>query len=240
MIRFLIVFILLVATAWPQNTDSTSSGSSQLPPRVLEDNGSYQVQRLDLSSASHLRLAQSSDAVIVTLGDGIVLANSKESRVDRLSDGDVRFFNRGTSAELTASSSGSSQILAIELKHHWDQEISLCEEPKACTHTIRAGGMEIGTSTSLFTNGFITAYRDRIDRGGTLSTSYYSTKGAHHLMFVALEDLHADFDGTQQDLKRGQVFGSDAEDVEVDAGAHEARWVVIREEVPKSETPKKN
>ena len=108
-------------------------------------------------------------------------------------------------------------------------------------YTYNSGrGMEIGTSTSLFTNGFITAYRDRIDRGGTLSTSYYSTKGAHHLMFVALEDLHADFDGTQQDLKRGQVFGSDAEDVEVDAGAHEARWVVIREEVPKSETPKKN
>lgn len=123
-------------------------------------------------------------------------------------------------------------MIVVELSRHWDAEMRLCTEPKTCAHPIRVGGFEIGQTTSLFSNGFVTAYRHRMERGGTLATSYYSPKRKHHLLLIAAADLEANFDGSEQKLKRGQVFASDAAEVDVDAGSHDVRWIVIRVEVP--------
>ena len=161
------------------------------------------------------------------------MSSATAGNADKLIDGDVRFVGRDSHASLIHSGANLAQVLLIGLKRHWDAEIRLCGFPQTCVRPIRAGGQQIGQSESLFTNGFVTAYRHRIDKGGTLSSSYYSKKATHHLMLVALDDLQAIFEGTEQELKRGQVFGSDAGEVEIEAGTHPAKWVVIRVESQK-------
>jgi len=95
------------------------------------------------------------------------------------------------------------------------------------------GPAEIGETTLLFTNGFVMAYRHRLQSGGTLSSSYYSSASRDHLLFIALSDVHASFDGEDEQLKAGQVYTSDATQVEVSAGQTEARWIVVRVNSPK-------
>jgi hypothetical protein len=45
-------------------------------------------------------------------------------------------------------------------------------------------------------------------------------------------NLRANFDGTEENLKQGQAYTSDATEVEVHADLAEARWVVVRVETP--------
>jgi hypothetical protein len=94
------------------------------------------------------------------------------------------------------------------------------------------GPNEIGETTSLFTNGFITAYQHRLVVRGTLTSTYYSTKGKDHLLLIPLTNLRANFDGTEENLKQGQAYTSDATEVEVNADLAKARWVVVRVETP--------
>jgi len=198
--------------------------------KTIEENGYYSVQRLELAGATRALLPpRPTDTIVVALGTGIGIEPGKAASLD---DGDVRFLPRSKEASIVHGDEPPAQAVLIDLKKHWEDEIQPCHGPQ-CNHAIRVGGMEIGQSTSLFTNGFVTAYRDRMDAGGTLSTSYYSKSGTHHLMVIALDDLHANFDGAGKELKRGQVFGTDANEVEVDAGAHAVRWIVIRIETPK-------
>jgi acyl-homoserine lactone acylase PvdQ len=218
-----------------------SSGAAQaatndLPPsaQLLENNEDFRVQRLDIQETTKVSLPQlSMDTVFVVLGDGLSLSTPTLKEPEQLADGDVRFLAKGKAPSFFHQNHNDSALVVIGIKHHWDAEVTPCQAPKVCTHAIRADRSQIGQSTTLFTNGFLTAYRHRMDHGGTLSTSYYSSRGKHHLMFVALEDLHANFDGTDQDLKRGQVFGTDAADIEVDAGKRNIAWAVIRIEMPK-------
>lgn len=102
-----------------------------------------------------------------------------------------------------------------------------------CTHPIQSGPAQIGQSTTLFTNGFITAYRHHLVKGADLSSSYYSSSGVDHLLLVALTDLRANFDGAEEQLRAGQVYASEASQVEVNASSGEARWIVIRLQTPK-------
>ena len=95
------------------------------------------------------------------------------------------------------------------------------------------GDASIGETTSLFTNGFITAYRHRIERGGTLSSSYFSPRGKDHLLVIALSEMQANFDGVEETLARGQTYTSEATSVEVRAQTGEAGWIVIRVQTPK-------
>jgi len=231
----LALLALLAVTAWAQikcgvQPSPDTANSFQL----LEDNESYRVQRFDFDKDSRVSLTQhKNDFIVIALGEGLGLSSANDGHLEKLADGDVRFLERSTTETLLHQGTTVAQAVVIALKQHWDTDVRPCAEPKSCSRPIRAGGREIGQSESLFTNGFLTAYRHRMDRGGTLSTSYYSKNGTHHLMLVALDDLHANFEGTDQELRRGQVFGSDAGEVEVEAGAHAARWVVIRVELRK-------
>jgi hypothetical protein len=85
----------------------------------------------------------------------------------------------------------------------------------------------------LFTSGFVTAYKHDLLPGGTLSSSYFSSRGKDHLMLVPLTVLRASFDGTEEDLKAGQVYASEAAQVEVTATKLAARWVMLRVETAK-------
>ncbi len=236
--RRTLALIIILATALAQQRRDLAfesrGDSNQSEGRLLEENEHYRVRSLDLTGDSQFDVPQhSTDIIIVALGDGLSLSSAKGSNPEKLAEGDVRFFQHTVHPTILHSGDSASETIVVELKHHWDSEIRRCTQPQTCTHAIRAGGLEIGQTTSLFTNGFVTAYRHHMDRGGTLTTSYYSSKGKDHLLMMALADLQANFDGTEQELKRGQVFASDATDVEVDAGSHEVSWVVIRVEVPK-------
>ena len=92
------------------------------------------------------------------------------------------------------------------------------------------GESTIGETTSLFTNGFVTAYRHRLDPRATLASSYFSTKGKDHLLLIALTDLHANFDGSDEALKVGQTYASEATEIDVDDGNSPAGWIVLRVE----------
>jgi hypothetical protein len=236
--RTLALFLILMATALAQQKSDEAvrlpADTDKPEARLIEENEHYRVLRFDLAGESQASVPQRrTDVIIVAFGDGLSLGSAKDANPEKLADGDVRFFQRPVHPAILHSGDSVSETIVVELKDHWDSEIRPCSQPKTCTHAIRVGGAEIGQTTALFSNGFVTAYRHHMDRGGTLTTSYYSSKGKDHLLVVALANLQANFDGTEQELKRGQVFASDASEVEMDAGSHEVSWVVIRVEVPK-------
>ena len=236
MLKPLVLGIMLATAACAQLKNDSPEGNGMTKPeaQLLEENEHYRVFRFELPGESQVNVSQrGSDVLIVALGEGLGLTSSKGSDPEKLADGDVRFVKYSAYQSILHAGAGASQALVIGLKHHWDVEIRSCAEPKTCNRPIRAGGVEIGQSTNLFTNGYLSASRHRMERGGTLATSYYSSKGKDHLLLVALADLQANFDGIQQNLQRGQVFGSDAGEVDVEAGAQAVTWVVIRVEVPK-------
>jgi len=201
--------------------------------RPLDENPHYLVSRVELVHGAETQIQhENRDLVIVALTDA-TLTPSKGADAETLKSGDVRFIARDAYAKILNSQDKPAEALAIELKHHWDAEMRPCTEPMKCTRPIRMGSDEIGETTSLFTNGFITAYSHRLVLGGTLTSSYFSSKGKDHLLLVALTDLRAVFDGTEENLKRGQVYTSEATEIEVDADQNEARWVVVRIEIPK-------
>jgi hypothetical protein len=234
--KLLVLLVLCALSAYSQvkSEAQQAPGTAGPEPRLVEENASYRVLRIEFDNDLQIPLPQhGNDVIVVVLGDGVSVSSATPVGAEKLVDGEVRLVERSAHATLIHSGANFAQVLLVGLKQHWDAEIRPCTFPQTCVRPIRAGGQEIGQSESLFTNGFVTAYRHRMDRGGTLSSSYYSKRATHHLMVVALDDLRANFEGTEQDLKRGQVFGSDAGEVEVEAGAHPARWVVIRVESQK-------
>jgi hypothetical protein len=48
-----------------------------------------------------------------------------------------------------------------------------------------------------------------------------------------LTNLRANFDGQEEELKPGQVYSSEAAQVEVTAEREAANWIMIRVEIPK-------
>src|SRR5581483_3788607 len=202
--------------------------------QLVEDNSYFRVSRLEFGQGATAAIEQHDhDCVLIALGEGLTLASRKASIPETLKFGDVRFLPRGAAPEIANARNASSQLILGELKHHWDAEVRTCLDPGNCARPIRMGDAEIGTTTTLFTNGFITGYQHRLDRGGSLSSSYFSAKGKDHLLLVALTDLNADFEGVRQALHPGQTYTSDASMIEVDAEKAEVRWVVIRMLIPK-------
>jgi hypothetical protein len=203
--------------------------------QLVEENRYYQVSRLDLPAGSDTQVHQNKrDCVIVVTGEvPVTLVLPKSSEGQQVTNGEARFFPCDADPNIRNSSDRDSQALVIELKQHWDADVRTCAEPMKCSRPIRMGSTEIGETTSLFTNGFITAYRHRVVVRGTLTSSYFSSKGKDHLLFIPLTDLRANFDGTEENLKRSQAYASDATEVEVNADLVEARWIVIRVETPK-------
>jgi hypothetical protein len=94
------------------------------------------------------------------------------------------------------------------------------------------GGSAVAWTTTLFSNGFVTAMRHKMVRGGTLSSSYYSAKGSDHILLIPITELQGNFGGLDEQLKAGQAYFTDATEVEITAKDAEARWIVIRLHAP--------
>ncbi|MCU1295955.1 MAG: hypothetical protein JWO91_233 [Acidobacteriaceae bacterium] len=227
------LFLSLGAIAQTNRQPALTSGeiqSTEVTGQLMEENAYFRVSRVDLAPGNEFKVQQHKrDAVIVVLArDGILINTQRTGSPEKLGEGDVRFLRMGTDPTLTNSSDRPARFVVIELKQHSDAEIRSCAEPMKCIRPIRVGGAEIGETTSLFTNGFITGYRYRLSSGGTLTSSYFSSELHDHLVLIALTGMRANFEGTEEQLKTGEAYPSDATEVEVDAGPSEARWVVIR------------
>jgi len=170
----------------------------------------------------------------VPFGEGLILSIGKASEADHLKEGEAQFVPMANPAKVVNSTSTMAQVLIVELKQHWENAVHACSLPSKCKRPIVIGDIPIGETTTLFTNGFVTAYQHRLDKGGTLSSSYFSATGKDHVLLIALSDLHVSFDGSEEVLKAGQAYSSDATQIEVNAVPAAARWVVIRMQIPKA------
>ncbi len=143
-----------------------------------------------------------------------------------ISAGAISFVKRGD--KFVYDGAGSKGVLLVELKKHWDAEIRPCSEPSVCVRPIKAGQQVIGETRSIFSNGFISAYAHRMERGGTLTSSYFTSKGSDHIVLIPLTALKVNFSGIDEELKAGTAYSSDSTEVEVTAEGQDVRWVVIR------------
>ena len=122
--------------------------------------------------------------------------------------------------------------LRIEIKKHWDAAMRPCAYPMQCTRETLIGNEPIAWTTTLFTNGFVTATTHKVKRGGTLTSSYYTAKGADHIVLIPFTDIKANFGGIEENLKAGQPYFTAGTEVEVNAVDAESRWFVLRLNVP--------
>ncbi len=232
---------LLAAGAVGQSASEVSTRQSADKPvhqavsQLVEENEYYRVSRADLVPDAVSMVDQHGrDTVIIALGEGLALTTRKGLNREKLKEGEARFLPRESAPQIVNEGKGLPQLLIVELKRHWEVEVRACSEPSTCTRLIKMGDAPIGETTSLFGNGFITAQRHRLDPGGTLDSSYFSSKGKDHLLLIALTDLQANFGGTAETLLRGQTYSSNATEIEVNAPKSEARWIVIRLQTPKT------
>ena len=217
----------------PTNGAKTSASVSGPDSQLAEENEYFRVTKVQLPPGTAGEVGhRDRDAVFLTLGKGLTVSREKTGASDDLREGEVRFLPRESSLQIANTGTSLTQLLVVELKRHWDGEIRPCSEFSKCTRPIRIRDLTIGETTSVFTNGFITSYRHRLDRGGTLSSSYFSSKGKNHVLLIALTGLQANFDGAEESLQRGQTYASDATGVEVDASKGESQWVVVRMHIP--------
>jgi len=227
--RFAIIYLLLTSAL------ATQAGPSEPSGELISDDAHYRISKVAIAPGAQSAVKQNGhDVVIVVLpAERLTLVSSLDSPPEDLSNGNVRFLETGSKAAIGNPTDKTGHALVIELKQHWNAEVHPCAEPKKCAHSIRAGEQEIGETKQLFGNGFVTAYHHRLVPGASLTSSYFSAKGKDHLLFIALADVRANFDGLDETLKAGQVYSTDAVEVEMNAGSSEAKWVVIRVETPK-------
>jgi quercetin dioxygenase-like cupin family protein len=227
-----VVFLIL---AQPQiKDDGVSRAEGAVQSHVLEENAFFRAVRLEMPPGTKLaHVNDEFERIIIVLSGETISVTNRASGSTVLTQGNVLYIRKNSLSTLSNSSATNATMIDVGLKQHWDAEVRLCSEPKKCSHTIQAGSSEIGHSTMLFTSGFVTAYRHDLVPGGTLSSSYFSSRGKNHLMLVPLTDLRANFDGTEEDLKAGQVYASEAAQVEVTATKLAARWVMLRVETAK-------
>lgn len=135
------------------------------------------------------------------------------------------------SAAISANSeSEAATVLAVHLKHHWAAMLRKCEDQ--CARPIKIEDHVIGETRSLFTNHYVSAYRHELDRGGSLSSSYFTSHGNDHVLLIALTPLAATVSGDRIWLEPGQAYFSTTQDVEANAEHDRAVWVAIRIHAP--------
>jgi len=229
--------LLLAAQVWAQTVRTPNADQPGNNPPVtaeketVEENPYFKVFRLQIPAGTTKTFEfHERDAVLVSLGENLGLITYKPYESASLENGDVRFLPIGSVVHLLNTGNSAVFALIAELKQHWEPPMRTCSEPAKCAHPIRMGESVIGETTSLFTNGFVTAYQHRIDPGATLESSYFSAKGKDHLLLIALTDLNGNFDGSDESLKAGQTYTSEATEVEVNAGKSPTRWIVLRME----------
>jgi len=185
-------------------------------PQLLLDNDFVRVSRITIPANGDLNLNGKSDTVLV-----------------RLSDESAKFISKGTAVHDANSGSQDAVDLIVEVKQHWKPPVRLCAAPAQCTRETKIGQDTIAWSTTLFTNGFLTAMSHKLVESGTLTSSYYSVKGSDKILVIPFTDLEASFGGKEESLKAGEPYFCDGTQVDVAASSGESRWLVLRMNVPK-------
>ena len=197
---------------------SAGSGIAQpatVLPQLVLDNEFVRILRVTVPPGSEVELQGERDTVAV-----------------RLEGETVRFISKGDHLLESNSAEHETVDLLVEVKRHWEAEMRPCSAPMRCTRETLLGNEPIAWTTTLFTNGFVTASKHRVVRGGTLTSSYYSAKGADRVILVPFTSLDANFGGIQETLKAGQPYFSSATEVEVTGKDAESRWFVLRLNMP--------
>lgn len=170
------------------------------------------------------------DGVIVPLNDlrwsSAISADSEWPAVG----GEAFYVDQGAKPAVsrTANTPADGRVVAVNLKHHWTSTLRKCEEPRQCVRPVKIGEQVIGETRQLFTNNYISSYRHQLEPGGTLTSSYFTSRGTDHVLIVSVTPLKANFSGDEIKLEAGQVYFSTAQEVEVIAGKDRATWVAIR------------
>jgi hypothetical protein len=230
----LLLFAMLRVPAEAQQTAQPLKYANAVETRLLDESTIFRAVGIELapgSKTSHIN--DGLDQVIITLAGNSSLSDQQDSDSALLSTGEVLFRKKGLDLVIINPSKDVAKTIAIGIKKHWDAEVRTCTEPKQCIHPIQMGTAEIGHTNLLFTSGFVTAYKHDLITGGTLSSSYFSSRGKDYLMLVPLTNLRANFDGQEEELKPGQVYSPEAAQVEVTAEREAANWIMIRVEIPK-------
>jgi len=140
------------------------------------------------------------------------------------------FIPKGSAIHVTSPVDPNDLI--VELKNHWDVEVKPCAYPKQCTHETRMGGETVAWSTTLFTNGFVTATTHRLALHATLDSSYYTAKGSDRILIIPFTIFRANFGGIDESLTPGEPYFTKGIEVEVTAPDAETRWLVLRINTP--------
>ncbi len=185
-------------------------------PQLLLENDFVRVSRITIAPKGSITFAEKTDAVLL-----------------RISSESAEFMPKGKSVQETNATEVEAVDFLIGLKRHWDAEVLPCSFPKQCTRATQMGGEAIAWTTTLFTNGFITASTHKLVRGGTLTSSYYTAKGSDKILVVPFTKLTANFGGTEETLDAGEPYFGAGTEVEVAAHDAEPRWFVLRINVPK-------
>jgi hypothetical protein len=208
----LIFFIHVLALMLGASATGQSNNAS---PQLLLENDFVRVSRITVPAKGDITIQEKSDAVLV-----------------RVLDETARFVPAGTTVRDASSGDQAAAELLVTVKKHWDVEMHPCSYPKQCVHETQMGGQTIAWTTTLFSNGFISAATHKLDRGGSLTSSYYTAKGTDKILIIPFTDLNFNYGGAEENLKPGEpYFGAGAE-VEVNAKDAESRWFVLRINIP--------
>ncbi len=170
------------------------------------------------------------DYIFVTLGDTDVESTRiGETPVTlKLKDGEVRFTKGGFAHKARDLADTPFHNITIELKKPVLAAMEACAFPKTCDRRITAGGMEVGTTRLLLGNGSLNVFRTEIAKGAGLSTTYYSSAGADHVLIIALTQLDFTKSGAAQSLSAGQVDFGPGGDFDVDSAEEPRSWIAVR------------
>lgn len=200
--------------------------------QLVLENDHARVSRFWLKPKANTEFRSAEDSIIVGLTNGTSLT-IPHNQPYPLGPGEVRFLARPSQLTLENLDDKPSISLVVELKRHWDVPMKACSAPSNCTRPVRVGSLQVGETTTLLSNGFVTVMRHRLDRGGTLQSSYYSAKGVDYVIVVPVTDIDASIGAINEHLLRGQPYFSGATEIEVSAAEAPAEWVVIRLHEPK-------
>jgi hypothetical protein len=160
-LRVLAVLLLLTALAAAQSPE----------PQLVLENDFVRVNRVTIPAKQEFSVPTKNDTVAV-----------------RLQDESARFIPKGDRVAETNTTDQDAVELLVDLKRHWDAEVHPCSFPKTCTRETRMGTEPIAWTTTLFTNGFLTATTHKVVQGGTLTSSYYTSKGSDKIVLIPFTD----------------------------------------------------
>jgi hypothetical protein len=206
--------ILIYALALVLGT-SANAQSHNPSPQLLLDNDFVRVSRIVIAAKSDITIQEKTDAVLV-----------------RVLDETARFIPAGTSVRDANAGDQAAVELLVTLKKHWDAEMHTCSYPKQCVHETQMAGQTIAWTTTLFSNGFISAATHKLDRGGSLTSSYYTAKGSDKILIIPFTSVDFNFGGAEESLKPGEPYFGSGTEVEVNAKDAESRWLVLRINTP--------